>query len=189
MRIFATEGAGQVAARNLAVRNARGRWIAFLDDDDWWADQNHLDDLGAVLNERCLAYVGGRIVIENAGQRALDSIAFEAVMDHQSVRKDNTLLVPGIAYPRALHDTLGPFDENLPHYWDWDWYLRLAAAGITFRRGRGSGVRVTAHADSVSSDSNAANRHADLARLVAKHQLSGVVLKNHVSIAIAAHRP
>jgi glycosyltransferase involved in cell wall biosynthesis len=190
IRILATKGAGQVVARNLALRNARGRWIAFLDDDDWWADPNHLDDLGAVLTDRSLAYAGGRIVIETDGQRPVASIAFAAFMDQQSVRRDNTLLVPGIAYPLDLHEALGPFDERLPHYWDWDWYLRLAAAGITFRRSRGSGVRVTAHADNVSSASNAARRREDLARLIAKHHLSGVALKNHLSIAMAAaNRP
>jgi hypothetical protein len=107
-------------------------------------------------------------------------------MDHQSVRMDNTLLVPGIAYPRQLHERLGLFDESLPNYWDWDWYLRLAASGIGFRRSAGSGVCVSAHAHNTSGASHAVERSEDLARLVAKHGLSGVALKNHLSIALAA---
>jgi glycosyltransferase involved in cell wall biosynthesis len=184
VHIFSTGASGQVPARNLGVSNARGRWIAFLDDDDWWADEHHLRDFRAVLSDECLAYCSGRIVLEAGSPLPLASIAFDAFMDHRSVFHDNTLLVPGIAYPRHLHETLGFFDESLPYYWDWDWYLRLAAAGITFCRSPGGGVRVTSHAHSVSGVNGEAERGKNLARLIDKHKLSGVTLKNHLSIAL-----
>jgi len=91
--------------------------------------------------------------------------------------------VPGIAYDRALHGRLGPLDETMPIYWDWDWYLRLAAAGIPFRPSNGAGVCVTAHAGNVTRPEEEARRTADLARLVAKHGLTGIALKNHESLA------
>jgi glycosyltransferase involved in cell wall biosynthesis len=184
LRVFSTGGCGQVNARNLAASQAQGRYIAFLDDDDWWADEYHLRDFERVLSDRRLAYASGRILLETSLDQPIASFAFDAFMDAQSVFRDNTLLVPGIAYPRALHSELGRFDETLPYYWDWDWYLRLAAAGINFCRSAGTGVRVTAHMESVSGAKNEVARRQNLARLVDKHQLPPVTLKNHLSIAM-----
>jgi glycosyltransferase involved in cell wall biosynthesis len=184
LKVFSTGGLGQVNARNLGVSKAQGRYIAFLDDDDWWADEYHLRDCERVLSDRSLAYASGRILLETRLDHSIASIAFDAFMDRQSVYRDNTLLVPGIAYPRRLHADLGPFDETLPYYWAWDWYLRLAAAGIAFCRSAGSGVRVTAHVQSVSGANNETERRNNLARLVNKHGLRAITLKNHLSIAM-----
>jgi glycosyltransferase involved in cell wall biosynthesis len=182
---FTTGGLGQVPARNMALEKARGRWIAYLDDDDWWDSEDHLQALGAALAQGPgLAYASGRIVREGPGVRVDEGIAFAAHIDAQSIRHDNTLLIPGIAYDRHLHDRLGPFDQTLPVYWDWDWYLRLAGAGVTFFKTAETGVRVSARIDNVTAPTHEARRSGELARLAAKHGLSGLILKNHEIIAI-----
>lgn len=179
---LATGGTGQVPARNMGVGAASGGYVAFLDDDDWWDDEHHLASLRAAFVGEGLAYASGQIVTERPG--APDEILpFQAHADAQSLRRDNQLLIPGIAYDRVLHQRLGPFDESLPHYWDWDWYLRIAAAGLPFFRADTDGVRISARGDSVSAAANEASRRADLGRLCAKHGLTGIVLKNHESIA------
>jgi glycosyltransferase involved in cell wall biosynthesis len=179
---FLSGGAGQVPARNLAVSQARGQWIACLDDDDWWPSPGHLEGLAARLREGpCLAYGSGELVIEAADQTAIETLPFKA--DASVLATDNRLLVAAIAYPRALHERLGAYDETLPYYWDWDWYLRLRAAGIAFKQVPDGGACVSVRGDSVSSQAHAALRQADLARLVAKHGLEGISLKNHLGIA------
>ena len=169
-------------ARNLAVQKAQGQWIACLDDDDWWPDDRHLAALATLLEQApCLAYASGQLMIETDRQQILEILPFTA--EAAGLDRDNRLLVPAIAYPRELHDRLGGFDETLPHYWDWDWYLRVKAAKIPFRKCGHLGACVSVRSDSVSSAARSAERQSDLARLVKKHALRDVNLKNHLSIA------
>jgi glycosyltransferase involved in cell wall biosynthesis len=189
IRTMRTGGAGQVPARNLGVGAALGKRIAFLDDDDWWSEGSHLATMLAGARSHALLYASGRIVAEGERPDAGSELPFEAHADAQSIRRDNQLLVPGVIYPRALHENIGPFDETLPYYWDWDWYLRLFAAGLPFIGPLGDAVRISAREDSVSAAANLAARQANLSRLAAKHDLGDLMLRNHESIARDGNQP
>jgi glycosyltransferase involved in cell wall biosynthesis len=183
LRTARTGGAGQVAARNLGVSIARGTAIAFLDDDDWWAVDDHLQRLASALPASGLAFASGLILRETEAMEPVETLPFHAGADAASLRRDNTLLVSGIAYARAIHSRIGPFDAGLPCYWDWDFYLRLVGSGGALRDGGGDGVRISVRVGTVSAGTNEALRRADLARLCAKHGLTGITLKNHDSLA------
>ncbi|MDR3495378.1 MAG: glycosyltransferase family A protein [Ancalomicrobiaceae bacterium] len=175
---------GQVAARRLGVKAAAGALIAFLDDDDWWADADHLAGLVAARGPSpALAYASGAVVVEDATLRVVETMPFVAAATAETLARDNTLIVSAILYDRALHDDLGEFDLSLPHYWDWDWYLRVARAGIPLRPSTGSAARISARHGSVSSDAHIGARRADLDRLALKHGLGHIPLRNHESIA------
>jgi pterin-4a-carbinolamine dehydratase len=173
------EGAGQVDARATAIARARGTLVCWLDDDDWWADPAHLSLLAAAAARRPEAFCfrGGWIVREPEGRRE--------VFDHDatptSLRRNNTILTSSLAYPRAVHDRIGPLDPELGSYGDWDLILRMCDAGLVPRKLPGLGVCYAVHGANVSAAVDAPARLAGFRRLVAKHGLD-TEIHSHVTM-------
>ncbi len=96
---FPNAGRDQVDARNTAIVRARGRLLAWLDDDDWWDDPAHLSlvTAAAAVGESVL-FRGGWLV----GGDGLRSV-FDWDVTAESLRANNAVLASSIAYPRAAH--------------------------------------------------------------------------------------
>jgi glycosyltransferase involved in cell wall biosynthesis len=175
-------GRGQVDARNTAVAHARGDAIAWLDDDDWLEDPAHLALVADHLAQGpALLHRGGWMVRMDADGHEVGREPFDLAASAASLRLNNTLLNPSVAYPKALHRQLGLLDRALDGYYDWDWYLRVLEAGVPLRRIPGLGVAYRVHAGNRSKDAGPV-RQARFDALVAKHALQGVVMKHHESV-------
>ena len=175
---------GQVAARNAALRRAQGRYIHLLDDDDRWDDDRHLERTIEALGVSALAYRHGFLVLEESGPDGWlerQRIRFEPYTTRESLRRDNTLLTSGVAYPHALHDTLGGFDEAMGNYWDWDWFLRVSQ-GLPLACIGEPAVLMSWRGSNTSSDPHKPQRLAFLQALIRKHGLVGVTPKNHAGV-------
>jgi GT2 family glycosyltransferase len=124
---FLTSPAGPALQRNLGWRHARGRVIAFTDDDTRATPQ---------WLERLLAAEGGPDDFMQ-GRTAPDP--GEAHLLHGRARSididsgDAWFPTCNIAYPRALLERVDGFDEDFPTAWgeDTDLGLRAIAAGGT----------------------------------------------------------
>ena len=173
------EGSGQVDARSTALERARGDVVCWLDDDDWWEDRGHLSLLAAsaVRETGAFFFRGGWIVHEPGGRRE--------VFDHDatcaSLRQNNTILTSSLAYPRAVHDRIGPLDRELGSYGDWDLILRMCDAGLAPHKLRGLGVCYAVHGGNVSGAVDAPARVAGFRRLVTKHCLD-TEIHSHVTM-------
>lgn len=174
---------GPVPARNLGVARATGDCICFLDDDDWFTDDGYFAEVAKAFDRGAeFCFADGVLQFED-GRPAM-AYAFDA--DGESLTRDNTILISGVVYRRALHRTLGPFDETLPYYWDWDWYLRVARGGHPLLHVRRPVVAIRVHAQNMSGESLEAQRRANLDRFSTKHALPPIPLKNHLDIATRA---
>lgn len=176
VRILSSEQRGAVAARNLGIAEAKGRYIAFLDDDDFFIDNCHLTRANAVLSYLSDFFFANGTMHFPDGSKKL----FSRKADKQSLMIDNTILISTVCYHRSLHQRLGTFDEALPYYWDWDWYLRVARADFRFAHSNRSAVAIRVHPQNMSGESNRENRQANLNLLIAKHKLGKIELKNHL---------
>jgi O-antigen biosynthesis protein len=131
---YLTPGAvGRCRAGNLALAAARGRWIAWLDDDDLF----YPDHLASLV--RCAKESGAKVVYSQADRiaqskdprtgRYVDaSIApapsFEWSKISLWLRCDLHLVT--VLYAREVHERLGGFDETLEVLEDFDLFARFA---------------------------------------------------------------
>jgi hypothetical protein len=122
---------GVGAARNSGVETARGRWVAFLDDDDVWAPDKLASQLAAATaSARGWVYTGevhvdGELRLLGGGPPLAPAEAMALLGSVNSVPAGgSTVLVRADLLAAA-----GPFDISLRRTEDWDMWIRLARIG------------------------------------------------------------
>lgn len=131
---------GNAGARNLGIAEARGAWIALLDDDDGW----HPDKLALQLAAGQAAQQAGHVwpVVScrlTARSETRDFVwprrlprPGEAVPDYLFCRRsprtgEGMVQTSTILAPRRLFEAV-PFDASLTRYVDLDWVIRASHA-------------------------------------------------------------
>lgn len=113
--VLRQENAGPAAARNTGIRHSRGRWLAFLDADDIWVDQNKLVDQIALANrypQATLIDTFARVVWQGEGEnintRLKEGNAFEQLLKSNVINATSSVMALSEAVKSA-----GGFDETL----------------------------------------------------------------------------
>lgn len=137
VRVVRQANAGISAARNHALRLARGAMFAILDSDDAW-DPTFLETHMAILAARPdvdivtgnALFLGSRL----DGQPARPWPDPRPAPTLASILADETAIFIMSVFRRRVYDTIGGFDESLRTNEDYDFWLRAASAGFVFAR-------------------------------------------------------
>ncbi len=119
---------GACAARNVGIREARGPFVAFLDDDDAWYPtklERQVETFAASGPDVALVYGGFRRVDEFGGTRTVraDGTAHER---RNLLRRNKIGTTSLILCRRSALLEVGGFDEELSSMQDYDLYVRLS---------------------------------------------------------------
>lgn len=137
IQLIVQENRGLAAARNTALRHARGGYIALLDSDDIWCPE-FLAAQVAVLDARPEI----DIVTGNAwtlgghedGRPARPTPDPRPAPNLYTILGDEFSVFIMSVFRRRVYETIGGFDELLRTNEDFDFWLRAALAGFRFGR-------------------------------------------------------
>jgi glycosyltransferase involved in cell wall biosynthesis len=120
---------GLAAARNTGIKAARGKYLAYLDDDDLFYP-NHLELLvdaaetsghAVVYSDGCQATYSRR----DGKEIAERSLVFSGNFEYRDLLVRNRIPVLCVLHRRSCIDKVGGFDETFATHEDWDMWVRL----------------------------------------------------------------
>ncbi len=118
---------GRCIAANIGLDNATGKYIMFLDDDDW-VEAWHIDKLFKTIvanTDAVLAYTGALLVDENNNELW----RFEFLPDKRQILAGNFMPIHSVLFCADVRNRGCRFDESLDIYEDWDFWIQLSRFG------------------------------------------------------------
>lgn len=127
IRYFEQENTGQSVARNRGIAEAKGEFIALLDDDDYWPPDKLTWQVTALANRPDAGMVGGPTNMVDVSGRHLARTDFLPEITFKSCLMECPFVSPGQTLIRAaLLRQIGGLNPDIWGADDWDLWLRIA---------------------------------------------------------------
>ena len=120
---------GAATARNIGIKTAKGKFIAFQDSDDEWLPKKlkkQVEILTAHQNNN-IVYTGfWRIKDNRKTYIPLNRVKCKEGNIYKELLEGNFISTQTLLMKRECFEKAGMFDENLPRFQDWELVLRLS---------------------------------------------------------------
>lgn len=121
--------AGVSPSRNRGAARSRGRYLSFIDADDWWTPDKLAAQYHALEAHPAAAVAfswvdcvdGDRRFLRRGGYQVLNGQVYERLLLVDGIESGSNVMIRRDAYC-----AVGGFDETLTHSEDWDLWIRLA---------------------------------------------------------------
>ncbi|NTV06137.1 MAG: glycosyltransferase [Chlorobiaceae bacterium] len=140
IRVFSKQNEGVAAARNFALQQCRGEYIAFLDQDDYWYPDKLKEQMAMipVSGEPCMVtspvdIVNHQDVLIQKKIKHVQKIYFLKAFQEKALlhlAEENFIYSSTPLVHQAVFKRIGGFDSYTQPHDDWDMYLRVALAGF-----------------------------------------------------------
>jgi glycosyltransferase involved in cell wall biosynthesis len=132
IKVIDQANGGMSHARNAGIRVARGKYVAFLDADDWWLPEKLARQVELLNNRPELGFCSTAARVENPQGELLNLWhCRHARRDMlETIIAENAAVAGGcsaVMVRRELFEQVGLFDESLRGFEDPDLWMRLAA--------------------------------------------------------------
>jgi len=129
------ENKGLSGARNTGIHHSQGRYIAFLDADDYFLPNKLADQVAFLEGHEELGLVaGGYLRIDQDGAVIEKCAGRLGGISAQTQLTGNQFIIHCTLIRRSWIDKIGGFDESLGGSEEWDFHSRLAIAGCPMYR-------------------------------------------------------
>jgi glycosyltransferase involved in cell wall biosynthesis len=122
------ENRGANAARNTGIKNARGDYIAFLDDDDIWLPKKleiQMKEFKGASNKVGVVYSGFFRFEDKKREYIPKNLKGEGEI-HKKLLKGNFISTQVAIVCKECFNKVGLFDECLPRLQDWELWIRIS---------------------------------------------------------------
>jgi glycosyltransferase involved in cell wall biosynthesis len=140
LRVFSKQNEGVAATRNFAIRQCRGEYIAFLDQDDYWYPDKLQEQIAMIQVHKEPCMVSSPIHIVNHRGIILDSLSEKCNKVYRFKTLTETVLLNltegNFIYSSTplIHSLVfvkaGGFDPWTQPHDDWDMFLRVILSGF-----------------------------------------------------------
>lgn len=164
--ITLTENCGAPNARNIGIRNAGGKYIAFHDSDDVWLPNKLYEQIG-LLETGFKAVFCPYLRLKNHDVSLIPDLTCGTQVDLKDLLMKSLVGTPTLIIERSLLEKNKLlFDTSLPRFQDWDFVISVARI---VNIGYLNNPLVIAHVSSDSISSNSASKVKALVHIYNKN--------------------